>query len=122
MRVWLCFTHQSSAASLATDLINVCGNTLVASGAVAYLGVFTAPFRAAALSEWTRLLTARAISIPCADPFELDKVCACVCVCVCVSAPAWCFNLNMWGRREKRRHVTHGFFAFFIMWVFFFVR
>ena len=96
-----------SAAQLEKDFANVCGNILISSGVIAYLGVFTAAFRSTALTEWLSLLAERQIS--CADNFVLERVignsvqvrthlsrlvancdtafsfaCACVCVVACV--------------------------------------
>lgn len=63
---------QERARQLALDFVNVVGNILVASGVIAYLGVFTSLYRDACVKKWVALLQSK--SIPCDPDFQLARV------------------------------------------------
>ena len=58
--------------TLSADYTNVIGNILVASGLIAYLGVFTVPYRDACLKQWLALLQSK--GIPCDSNFSLSRI------------------------------------------------
>ena len=58
--------------TLGSDYTNVIGNILVSSGLIAYLGVFTVPYREACLRQWLQLLHSK--GIPCDAQFSLARV------------------------------------------------
>ena len=58
--------------TLSADYTNVIGNILVASGLIAYLGVFTVPYRDACLRQWLALLQSK--GIPCDPAFSLSRI------------------------------------------------
>jgi len=63
---------QERARQLALDFVNVVGNILVASGVIAYLGVFTAAYRDTCVKRWVSLLQSK--SIACDSEFQLSRV------------------------------------------------
>ena len=63
---------EERVATLSSDYTNVVGNILVASGVIAYLGVFTVPYRDACLKHWLALLASK--QIPCDPQFSLARV------------------------------------------------
>ena len=60
------------STQLAADYVNVVGNILVASGVIAYLGVFTSYYRDACIHQWVQLLQEKGIT--CDGDFALHKV------------------------------------------------
>ncbi|MEW5317509.1 MAG: hypothetical protein WDW38_008798 [Sanguina aurantia] len=60
------------AAKLGHDIINLTGDVLLSSGAIAYLGAFTALYRDRATRQWVG--ACKASRIPCSDVFRLVTV------------------------------------------------
>jgi dynein heavy chain, axonemal len=54
------------------DKLNLVGDILLSAGVVAYLGVFTAVYRAEAISEWSKLCAG--FEIKCAENFRITDV------------------------------------------------
>ena len=63
---------EERVATLSADYTNVVGNILVASGVIAYLGVFTVPYRDACVKQWLALLASK--QILCDPQFSLARV------------------------------------------------
>ena len=58
------------SSNLAKDYENVVGDIIVASGVIAYLGIYTSTFRQATIEKWVKYLR-EDLEISCADPFSL---------------------------------------------------
>jgi dynein heavy chain len=61
-----------AVVSLTTRCENVCGDVLISSAVVAYLGIFTGSFREDAISQWIQDL--KKMKIPCSDVVSLAAV------------------------------------------------
>ena len=61
-----------AVVSLTTRCENVCGDVLISSAVVAYLGIFTGSFRDDAISQWIQDL--KKMKIPCSDTVSLSAV------------------------------------------------
>lgn len=59
-------------AELKVSYTNLTGDVMLSSGFIAYLGAFTAPFRASATDDWTA--ACRGMHIPCSEHFSLVRV------------------------------------------------
>jgi dynein heavy chain len=62
----------ATADSLQLDLVNVVGNMILSAGCIAYLGPFTASYRAELVQNWVD--TARSLKIPVDPNFKLTRV------------------------------------------------
>jgi dynein heavy chain, axonemal len=60
---------QESASSLQLSLVNLVGDMCLAAGCLAYLGPFTAPYRARIVKQW--MLICHELTIPCGANFSL---------------------------------------------------
>ena len=63
---------QTCLVDLREERTNVVGTMCLAAGAIAYLGPFTAEYRAQLLENWTE--KAKALQIPCAGDFSLEAL------------------------------------------------
>lgn len=55
---------------LGKDFENVVGDIVIASGVIAYLGIYTSTFRQKTINKWVKYLK-NDLKISCADPFSL---------------------------------------------------
>lgn len=62
----------AAARSLGEQYIKLTGDVLLAAGQIAYLGPFTAAYRADVLRDW--VTSCQAKGIPCGDRFKLGAV------------------------------------------------
>eukprot|EP00742_Colponemidia_sp_Colp-10_P004283 GILJ01004568.1.p1 GENE.GILJ01004568.1~~GILJ01004568.1.p1 ORF type:complete len:2868 (+),score=508.60 GILJ01004568.1:1-8604(+) len=63
-----------SAETLEKDLVNLIGNMIVSAGCVAYVGPFTASYRAELTADWLKYTQAQNIQVD--EHFELERVLA----------------------------------------------